>query len=206
MATRRAQRETTRDRVLDAARHLFFERGFEATTIRDIATAADVSVGTVIAVGDKRALLVTTFDDQIAAIQDRPPAPAEAAAARPTDADDAVGRVMELLEPFLAMYSANPALARDYGAVLMGGRHGTGVFGTLVTAFVDRIRAVLEQDGADADDAAAAGRTIYLAYLGVLFAWAGRGTDDAAEARDDLRQVVSFAVHTTTHHTKGKKP
>jgi AcrR family transcriptional regulator len=203
MATRRAQRETTRDRVLDAARHLFFERGFEATTIRDIATAADVSVGTVIAVGDKRALLVTTFDDQIAAIQDRPPGPADHAAARPTDTVD---RVMELLEPFLTMYSANPALARDYGAVLMGGRHGTGVFGTLVPAFVDRIRAVLEQVGAGADDAAAAGRTIYLAYLGVLFAWAGRGTDDAAEAREDLRQVVSFAVRTATQRTKGKKP
>jgi AcrR family transcriptional regulator len=36
----------TRSRILDAARRLFAERGFEATTTRDIAQAAEIAVGT----------------------------------------------------------------------------------------------------------------------------------------------------------------
>ena len=39
----------TRRRVLDAARQLFMERGYEASTIRDIAAAADLSTGAVFA-------------------------------------------------------------------------------------------------------------------------------------------------------------
>ena len=39
----------TRRRVLDAARQLFMERGYEAATIRDIAAAADLSTGAVFA-------------------------------------------------------------------------------------------------------------------------------------------------------------
>jgi AcrR family transcriptional regulator len=43
MATAKA--EETRDRILDAALRLFRERGFEQTTMRDVATAADVATG-----------------------------------------------------------------------------------------------------------------------------------------------------------------
>jgi len=39
---RRPGPSLTRDSILDAARHLFGERGFDATTIRDIAALADV--------------------------------------------------------------------------------------------------------------------------------------------------------------------
>jgi AcrR family transcriptional regulator len=44
---RRTQREATRNRVLDAARELFDTRGYEDTTIREIARHAGVSVGSV---------------------------------------------------------------------------------------------------------------------------------------------------------------
>lgn len=43
MATPKA--EETRDRILDAALRLFRERGFEQTTMRDVATAAGVATG-----------------------------------------------------------------------------------------------------------------------------------------------------------------
>src|SRR6201985_229935 len=39
----------TRRRVLDAARQLFMERGYEAATIRDIASQAGLSTGAVFA-------------------------------------------------------------------------------------------------------------------------------------------------------------
>lgn len=48
--TRRAQAKLqTRDRVLEAAKRLFVERGYEAATIRDIAQAAGMSTGAVFA-------------------------------------------------------------------------------------------------------------------------------------------------------------
>lgn len=47
MRVREAQKQATRRRVLDAARDLFDEVGFEATTVRNIAQRAGVSVGSV---------------------------------------------------------------------------------------------------------------------------------------------------------------
>lgn len=58
-------RQTTRRAVLHAAAQLFEERGFLATTVRDITQQAGVSVGIVMAAGDKEALLVELFDGLI---------------------------------------------------------------------------------------------------------------------------------------------
>ena len=50
MLTRRQQAKLrTRGKLLDAARELFAERGYEAATVRDIAAAADLSTGAVFA-------------------------------------------------------------------------------------------------------------------------------------------------------------
>ena len=46
-ATRQSQKAATRQRVIEAARALFDTRGFEGTTIRDIASRAGVAVGSV---------------------------------------------------------------------------------------------------------------------------------------------------------------
>lgn len=47
MSLRKSQKEATRQRVLDAARELFETKGYEATTVREIAQVAAVSVGSV---------------------------------------------------------------------------------------------------------------------------------------------------------------
>lgn len=44
---RKSQKEATRQRVLDAARELFETRGYDETTVREIARRAEVSVGSV---------------------------------------------------------------------------------------------------------------------------------------------------------------
>jgi AcrR family transcriptional regulator len=55
---RRRDRADTRARMLDAARRLFLERGYAATTIPEIAAAAGVAVPTIYwAFGSKRALV-----------------------------------------------------------------------------------------------------------------------------------------------------
>src|SRR6266540_7187996 len=71
-APRRPKAQATRRRILDAARRLFVERGYVATTIEAIAAEAGVAVPTVyLAFGTKRALLVELLD--IAAVGDEEP-------------------------------------------------------------------------------------------------------------------------------------
>ena len=64
---RRERARATRTRVLDAARTLFIERGYVATTIDAIAERADVSPETVYATfGNKRSVLSELVDISIA--------------------------------------------------------------------------------------------------------------------------------------------
>src|SRR5687767_15998987 len=65
--SRQAQAGRNRVAVLESARNLFLERGFAATTMPDIASAAGVSVQTVYKVfGNKTGLAKAVFDFAIA--------------------------------------------------------------------------------------------------------------------------------------------
>ena len=71
-ANRRARSEETRTRIIDAARELFTGRGYRATTVADIARAADVHVDTIYElVGRKPALLRELIERAISGT-DRP--------------------------------------------------------------------------------------------------------------------------------------
>ena len=71
---RRERARATRRRVLDAARALFIERGYVATTIDAIAGGANVSPETVYATfGNKRALLSEVVDVAVAGDADAGP-------------------------------------------------------------------------------------------------------------------------------------
>jgi AcrR family transcriptional regulator len=71
---RRDQARATRGAVLEAARLLFIERGYAATTITAIAERADVSPETVYALfAGKRGLLKELLDVAIAGDDDAPP-------------------------------------------------------------------------------------------------------------------------------------
>jgi AcrR family transcriptional regulator len=65
--TREEQKQRTRERILLEARALFLERGYRSTTIRDVARAAEVSLGLVHAhFSDKVALLRACLHDDLA--------------------------------------------------------------------------------------------------------------------------------------------
>src|ERR1700724_1499354 len=76
---RRAQAQATRRKVIDAARELFIDQGYPATTIEAIADAADTPLPTLYRqFGSKRALLKAVLDtafggdDEPIAFVDRP--------------------------------------------------------------------------------------------------------------------------------------
>src|SRR6478752_4263431 len=86
---REQQAATTRLAVLDAARALFVERGYGATTIEQVAATAGVSKPTVFtAVGNKQALLRAVRDVAIAGDDDQVPITGRPAAAAIGDEPD----------------------------------------------------------------------------------------------------------------------
>ena len=66
---RKLQKEATRERILQAARQLFSEHGYEASTMQKIAHAARVSSGNVFVHFDSKAdVLATLMHDEILAL------------------------------------------------------------------------------------------------------------------------------------------
>jgi AcrR family transcriptional regulator len=86
--TRRSlAKQQTREKVLQAARRLFCERGYEAATIRDIAAAAGMSTGAVFAsFSDKSELFDEIINDDSRAMV----APMKAAALAGASVEDAL--------------------------------------------------------------------------------------------------------------------
>lgn len=182
---RHEQREATRAHVLAVATRMFEERGFDATTVRDIAQVADVSVGTVMAVGDKAALLVETFDRRIAEVHDKRAAQAAAG----TDGD-VVGALLDVFAPFVEMFSANPSLAQAYAAALVSGKHRAGVFHELAVALRREISQTLQRAGQAPEEADRAALAVHLAYLGTLFMSAGTGDPNDPKPIEDFVSVL----------------
>ncbi|WP_345471215.1 TetR/AcrR family transcriptional regulator [Actinoallomurus oryzae] len=190
--SRSAKREATRQKVLAAAERLFRTQGFRVTTIRQIAADAGVSTGTVMAVGEKDALLVAIFDGWIASVHrgrdtghdaDRTSLPATAT----------VGEVMDLFEPFIRYFAVDPELSREYAAVIVRGNHESAIFQNLALALIAELEAVLSRSAFTRADAGCGARAVYFAYLGLLMT-AANGAIETQDAIDELRQVVSFVV------------
>jgi AcrR family transcriptional regulator len=81
LAVRRPRRPATerRRQILAAARVLFAERGFHATTTRDLAAAADINDALIYRYfPDKQAILAALIDEAIALFQDLPEPPDQA--------------------------------------------------------------------------------------------------------------------------------
>jgi AcrR family transcriptional regulator len=70
--SRRERGERTRTRILEEARRLFFERGFEATTMQQVADAAGVAVQTVYFNFRTKSRLLAGVADTVI-LGDRPP-------------------------------------------------------------------------------------------------------------------------------------
>src|SRR6516165_3964374 len=103
---RLAQVRASRLRAIEAAKALFIESGYPATTLESVAEAADVSLPTLYRLfGTKRALLAamldTSFggDDEPIAFSDRPAVRAARSEADPVKMVEAFGRILgELME------------------------------------------------------------------------------------------------------------
>ena len=179
----------TRDNLLEAGRRVFEQRGYTATRMSDIATAAGVSHGTVYTwFGDKEALLRALVDDIVTEVF--------AALASGDDVPEPEQRMLEANRRYLAAYRRHgrmlevveEAAATDarYRDALAGVRRDH-------VGRVTRDIARLQRVGiaaADVDPAVAAGA---LCAMVERFGrhWYGRG-EQAVSTHDDETAVESL--------------
>ena len=185
--TRQQLKKETHARVIEAATRLFTERGFETTTVRDIATSAAVSPGTVISVGDKNALLIKVYDNLIAGKH-----------AQRSDAADAsisstcVDRLEALVAPFVFMFMDNPALSRSYASVLVSGTQNSALFTELADRLIVEFATAISAHGCiSPNEAHATSRALYFAYVGTLFTWSALANPDASALQSNLRSTFA---------------
>ncbi len=103
---RARQKAETGQLILEAAKELFAEKGFEKTTIRDIARQAGVGVGTVLNhYPDKASLLIAALLGDLTGIQE------ETLAAMPQGLAFRE-QCLHIVRPFFAYYARRPGLSR----------------------------------------------------------------------------------------------
>ncbi|MEU2023633.1 TetR/AcrR family transcriptional regulator [Streptomyces sp. NPDC016469] len=187
-STRAEQKRRTAARVVQAAAQLFRERGFQSTTVRQIAGRAGVSVGAVMAVGDKESLLSLVYDQAIADRIPAPPSPSKAGAAPP-----AVDYLAHYFDPFLALFAENDDLARAYFRTLARGRPENAALGSLRALSEDNLAAAMVDDGMDEARARLGAQVMFAGYLGELMLLAG-GTTQPRQTAARLRTIAAFVT------------
>lgn len=176
-----------RERVILAALELASEGGYEAVQMRDVATRANVALGTIYRYfASKDALLASAMVHWMAELEqrlaDRPPK-----GKRPSE------RVFDVLNRAVRAMDRDPQLARAVVAALMAGDPAgvealTGMTGTLArimqTAFPDDVDPALE---------ASVAKVLGHVWWSTLVAWAN-GMGDMAWVSQELAEAVDLVV------------
>lgn len=185
-------RNETRRAVLKASDRLFHERGFQATTVRDIAREAGVSTGTVMSAGDKEALLVELFDGHIEERQAY--ADAQNYVAYTRCGVDAVA----VVEPFAALFDERRGLAQVYASILVSGRHSSVVFSDLAQRLTAAFQQVITACGcSNATEARRRAKALHAAYIGSLFMWSATPETSAQQFLAQLSDIfAAICPHT----------
>ena len=185
MALRQQAKLDTRERVLATAATMFTERGFSATTIRHLAEAGGVSVGTVMALGDKDQILVQVFDDLIeAAHRDRP---VDLGGGSPC-----AERGLLLVRPFVQLFTARAELARTYASILVAGGHRSRVFTALADRLIAEFEAMFAAHGClELATSRQRARALYFGYVGTLLVTAADPAADAAMLEQALAEAFA---------------
>lgn len=187
-------------RIVRAARELFGEKGYGATTIRAIAARADVGAGTIFSyVRDKRDLLAKIFDEELEALTDRCicTLPAEA---------PLIEQLLHIFGPRYAYWAADPPLSRlanqDSFGVSVAERAvytGAGLFharrSRIVTFLADLIRRKQSNELIYADeDPVLIGRMLMDIFIGANRRWLANDVPVPKEGVDELRRLFIIAI------------
>jgi AcrR family transcriptional regulator len=176
-------------KISRAARSLFVRRGYDATTLRQIAAKADVGLGTLFSYAtDKRDLLFLIINDDIEAMNAR--AFAEAPPGAPL-----LERLMGIFRRFFEFFGQQPNLSRIilkeltfYSAGPQAQRFQSGR--TQVLARLAQVVAEAQRTGeiGSTEDAAEIADTIFSIYAAAIRQWLGAAEPELEHGLAALRR------------------
>jgi AcrR family transcriptional regulator len=191
------QGAAAREQLYKTAIKLIATRGYEATTLRDIAKKADVSVGLLYRYfPSKRAVVLALYDDLSAQY---------AARASKMEPGPWRTRFLFAVETSLAVLTRQRATLAALTPVLVGDP-AEGLFASATAFSRQRVQAVFHQavlgasDAPEAEDAAALGRLLYVVHLSVILWWLldkspkQRATTELMAMIERLLPVASLAL------------
>lgn len=185
---RERKKREARQRILDGAVALFAVRGYDATTMDDVAESADVSRATVFNFFPRKAdLVLAWFDDRRAELASR-------LADAPGDSRTA-DTLAFALGVIASLFDRDPRVGRAMArAWLQAGGPLIASESETSRMFADAIRVGQERGDVDRRiDADRAGLVLFDAYLGVLYRWAA-GEEAHAGFRSELDATLELLL------------
>src|SRR3954451_18863353 len=117
---RTEQAHRTRAGVLDAAGRCFLEKGYAATTMKDVAAEAGVSVQTVFGQGSKASLLLACVDRAVVGDDEQAPLAQRELFVRLVEAPDRTGKLSALRELVLRYVPRTVPMIQAFAAAAAG--------------------------------------------------------------------------------------
>ncbi len=188
MGLREINATRTRRHIADAALHLFAERGYEATTMEDVAAAADVGISTLYRYFPTKEQLGTAFLGD-------PGLMADALGERPDDEDPQVSLGHAVLA-FIDHVESGPGRPEQYLELLdAGGRLHARLLEWLVEAHERLAGALAERRGLPPEDLGASASSWLAIYALIRLRELGAAGDErpAREVVVEILQALSSA-------------
>jgi AcrR family transcriptional regulator len=191
LGTRQQGGEQRQSKVRSAAGELFRTRGFDATSVRDIASAAGVSVGTVALAGDKATLFLDVMEENAFALVG---GAVERLRSEPVETSlTLAAEIWGVFEPSLTRIAENPELTRAYLIAYLraDGAHATSA-GQIDVICGGLAARCVEHSGGEpgVSEAMLAASAIYAVFFSATFALAV-GVGSVAEMAHGLRDLIT---------------
>jgi AcrR family transcriptional regulator len=189
---RERQKAETRRRLLDAARALFVERGFDATRPQDVARAADVASGTFyVHFADRREAFLAFTDEAAAELMER-------VRERVSGASSCEQRLRGSREALLEYSDAHPGVVRaafaDEGVISSGLDAGTTLRDRLAQSLAQALReGMLERELCPDYDPLVVAYGI-VGFIQQAFVHASTELPDRAELIDNVTRFCGRAL------------
>ncbi len=181
------------ERIKQAAWELFREKGFEATTTREIAERAEVGNGTLfLYVTDKYQLLQVVFGDAL----DRK---TEAIFENFPDGDSLLDELMMIFGQLFDLYAQEMSLAREFIKELYRGEVRATYTSTSTVEFIRRLAGRIERAQArgqiaPGSDTFQAAGNFFALYFFALMLWLGGWVDSPATRDARLRSALELQI------------
>lgn len=197
---RQTKGETTRRHILDSALKLFRKRGFDRTTMRDIAGAAGLSLGAAYHYFPSKEALLEAYYEWMQGEHER------LARAAAVPEADLRSRISTLFETKLDLLHRDRKLLASLFSNLGDPSHPLSIFGRKTTAIRERsIRqfvAVFDEPGVPEELRALLGRALWLSHLAVFLFFIHDTSQNQARTRklvDTLVDLMAMGVPLLAH-------